>query len=110
MTAIHETTYPRIHSDMSGKELEERYTQTPDDLAFMQRATKSMVTSVASRRFKSTFAPVPRERAPWPPSDAHRRTHLAQGGSTLGSAPDQGLGQRSAVTVGAGRAPQAGLW
>jgi hypothetical protein len=39
MTAIHETAYPRIRSQLSDKELETLYTPTPDDLTFVQQAT-----------------------------------------------------------------------
>jgi TnpA family transposase len=45
MTAIHETAYPRIRSTLSDKELEEIYTPTPDDLAFIHRVTKSTVAT-----------------------------------------------------------------
>jgi hypothetical protein len=45
MTAIHETAYPRIRSNLSDKELEEVYTPTPDELAFIQRSTKSTVAA-----------------------------------------------------------------
>jgi TnpA family transposase len=45
MTAIHETAYPRIRSQLSDKDLESRYTPTPDDLAFVQQATKSSVAA-----------------------------------------------------------------
>lgn len=43
MTAIHETAYPRLRSTLSDKELEEIYTPTPDDLAFLHRVTKPTV-------------------------------------------------------------------
>jgi hypothetical protein len=45
MTAIHETAYPRIRSQLSDKELETLYTPTPDDLTFVQQATKSSVAA-----------------------------------------------------------------
>jgi len=41
MTAIHETAYPRIRSNLSDAELQELYTPTPSDLAFARRVTKS---------------------------------------------------------------------
>jgi hypothetical protein len=44
MTAIHETAYPRIRSNLTDKELRELYTPTTDDLAFIHDATKSVVT------------------------------------------------------------------
>jgi TnpA family transposase len=45
MTAIHETAYPRIRSNLSDQELEELYTPTADDLAFIHRATQSPVAA-----------------------------------------------------------------
>ena len=48
MTAIHETAYPRIRSNLSDKELEEIYTPTPDDLTFVHRITKSPVAAFGS--------------------------------------------------------------
>ena len=45
MTAIHETAYPRIRSNLSDKELEELYTPTSDDLAFIERTTKSTIAA-----------------------------------------------------------------
>jgi hypothetical protein len=41
MTAIHETAYPRIRSNLSEQELHALYTPTPDDLAFVHRTMKS---------------------------------------------------------------------
>ena len=40
MTAIHETAYPRIRSNLSDKELEELYTPSADDLAFIDRVNE----------------------------------------------------------------------
>lgn len=48
MTALHETAYPRIRSNLSDKELEEIYTPTSDDLVFVQRITKSPVAAFGS--------------------------------------------------------------
>ena len=45
MTAIHETAYPRIRSNLSEPELHTLYTPTPDDLAFIQRTMKSTVAA-----------------------------------------------------------------
>ena len=70
MTAIHETAYPRIRSNLSDKELEALYTPTSDDLAFIHRSTKSPVAAFGclSRKpedvnildfFLSRFHPVP---------------------------------------------------
>ncbi len=58
--------------------------------------------STALTLLSSVLAPPAGSRAPGAP--------LARGGSTLRSAPDQGLGQRSAATAGAGHAPQDGVW
>lgn len=46
MTAIHETAYPRIRSNLSDPELQELYTPTVDDVAFVRRMTKSSVTEL----------------------------------------------------------------
>jgi hypothetical protein len=45
MTAIHETAYPRIRSNLSEKDLDELYTPTPDDVAFIARSTQSSVAT-----------------------------------------------------------------
>lgn len=45
MTAVHETAYPRIRSDLSDKELTELYSPTPEELAFVERSTKSTVAA-----------------------------------------------------------------
>jgi TnpA family transposase len=55
MTAIHETAYPRIRSNLSDKELEEVYTPTPDDLAFIHRSTKSTVAAFGGVVLLKTF-------------------------------------------------------
>ena len=46
MTAIHETAYPRIRSNLTDKELQELYTPTADDLVFIRDATKSAVAAL----------------------------------------------------------------
>ena len=45
MTAIHETAYPRIRSNLSDKELNQLYTPTADDWAFIHSATQSAVAA-----------------------------------------------------------------
>ena len=40
MTAIHETAYPRIRSNVMGKELDELYTPTQEQLEFADRNTR----------------------------------------------------------------------
>ena len=55
MTAIHETAYPRIRSNLSAKELEALYTPTPDDLAFIHRSTKSPVAAFGGVVLLKTF-------------------------------------------------------
>jgi TnpA family transposase len=55
MTAIHETAYPRIRSNLSDKELEEIYTPTPNDLVFIHRSTKSTVAAFGGVVLLKTF-------------------------------------------------------
>ena len=55
MTAIHETAYPRIRSNLSEKELEELYTPTQDDLAFIEGSTKSTVAAFGGMILLKTF-------------------------------------------------------
>jgi hypothetical protein len=55
MTAIHETAYPRIRSNLSDHELQELYTPTPSDLAFARRATKSTGTELGLIVLLKTF-------------------------------------------------------
>jgi Domain of unknown function (DUF4158) len=55
MTAIHATAYPRIRSNLSDQVLEELYTPTPDDLAFLHRATQSPVTAFGGVVLLKTF-------------------------------------------------------
>jgi hypothetical protein len=55
MTAIHETAYPRIRSNLSDHELETLYTPTPDDLVFLHRTTKSTVAVFGGLVLLKTF-------------------------------------------------------
>lgn len=55
MTAIHETAYPRMRSNLSDKELHELYTPTPDDLAFLHHTTKSSVAAFGGVVLLKTF-------------------------------------------------------
>jgi hypothetical protein len=55
MTAIHETAYPRIRSNLTEKDLRELYTPTADDLAFIQAATRSAVTALGLALLLKTF-------------------------------------------------------
>jgi hypothetical protein len=55
MTAIHETAYPRIRSNLSDQELKELYTPTPDDLVFIERSTKSMIAAFGAMVLLKTF-------------------------------------------------------
>ena len=55
MTAIHETAYPRIRSHLSDKELEELYTPSADDLAFIDGSTKSTVAAFGGVVLLKTF-------------------------------------------------------
>ena len=55
MTAIHETAYPRIRSNLTEKELRELYTPTADEVAFLQRSTKSTVAEFGALVLLKTF-------------------------------------------------------
>ncbi len=55
MTAIHETAYPRMRSNLSDQELEELYPPSPDDLAFIHRATQSPVAAFGGVVLLKTF-------------------------------------------------------
>jgi hypothetical protein len=55
MTAIHETAYPRMRSNLSEKALEELYTPTQDDVAFIEGATKSTVAAFGGMILLKTF-------------------------------------------------------
>jgi hypothetical protein len=55
MTAIHETAYPRIRSNLTDKELQELYTPTADDLVFIRDATKSAVAALGLAILLKTF-------------------------------------------------------
>lgn len=55
MTAIHETAYPRIRSNLSDQELEALYTPSPDDLTFIHRATPSPVAAFGGVSLLKTF-------------------------------------------------------
>jgi hypothetical protein len=55
MTAIHETAYPRIRSNLSDKELVELYTPTSEDLSFINHATKSPVAAFGALVLLKTF-------------------------------------------------------
>ena len=55
MTAIHETAYPRIRSNLSEQELQTLYTPTPDDLAFIERTMKSTVAAFGGVVLLKTF-------------------------------------------------------
>jgi hypothetical protein len=55
MTAIHETAYPRIRSNLTDKALRELYTPTADDLACIRDATKSAATALGLAILLKTF-------------------------------------------------------
>jgi hypothetical protein len=55
MTAIHETAYPRTRSNLSDQELEALYPPSPDDLAFIHRATQSPVAAFGGVILLKTF-------------------------------------------------------
>jgi hypothetical protein len=55
MTAVHETAYPRMRSSLTDTELQELYTPTLDDLAFIERVTKSTVAAFGGLLLLKTF-------------------------------------------------------
>jgi Domain of unknown function (DUF4158) len=55
MTAIHETAYPRLRSNLTDKELRELYTPTPEEMAFVQQVTSSPVTALGVVVLLKTF-------------------------------------------------------
>jgi len=55
MTAIHETAYPRIRSNLGDQELQELYTPTVDDAVFVRRMTKTAVTELGLVLLLKTF-------------------------------------------------------
>jgi TnpA family transposase len=55
MTAIHETAYPRVRSNLTEQELRDLYTPTPDDTAFVARATQSPVAALGCMVLVKTF-------------------------------------------------------
>ena len=40
MTQLHETAYPRLKADPSAQDLDEIYTLTPDEIAFIDKTVK----------------------------------------------------------------------
>src|SRR5262249_15848669 len=55
MTAIHETAYPRLRSNLTEKELRELYTPTLEEMVFVQRVTSSPVTALGVAVLLKTF-------------------------------------------------------
>src|SRR5215813_9186936 len=55
MTAIHETAYPRVRSNLTEQELRDLYTPTADDAAFVARATQSTVAAFGCMVLVKTF-------------------------------------------------------
>jgi TnpA family transposase len=55
MTAIHETAYPRIRSNLSDKELSELYTPTQEDLVFINQKTESTVAAFGALVLLKSF-------------------------------------------------------
>lgn len=55
MTAIHETAYPRVRSNLGDQELQELYTPTVDDVVFVRRVTKTAVTELGLVLLLKTF-------------------------------------------------------
>ena len=55
MTAIHETAYPRLRSNLTDKELRELYTPTLEEMVFVQQATSAPVTALGVAVLLKTF-------------------------------------------------------
>jgi hypothetical protein len=55
MTALYETAYPRLRSNLTDKELRELYTPTPEEMAFVQQVTSSPVTALGVVILLKTF-------------------------------------------------------
>ncbi len=55
MTAIHETAYPRVRSNLTEQELRDLYTPTADDAAFVARTTHSPVAVFGCMMLVKTF-------------------------------------------------------
>lgn len=55
MTAIHETAYPRIRSNVTGKELDELYTPTQEQLQFADSNTRGSIQKLGLLVFLKVF-------------------------------------------------------
>jgi len=52
LVSIQETAYPRLKSNYSKKELDDIYTTTPSELAWMIQSAKGSVSKVGQYRMK----------------------------------------------------------
>ncbi len=55
MTQLHETAYPRLKAEPTAQDLEEVYTLTPDEVAFIDRATKRPTARTAAFLYLKLF-------------------------------------------------------
>ena len=55
MTQLHETAYPRLKAEPTAQDLEEVYTLTPEEVAFIDRATKRPTARTAAFLYLKLF-------------------------------------------------------
>lgn len=55
MTQLHETAYPRLKAEPTAQDLEEVYTLTPDEVAFIDRTTKRPTARTAAFLYLKLF-------------------------------------------------------
>lgn len=55
MTQLHETAYPRLKDDPSAQDLNEIYTLTPDEIAFIDKTVKRPITRVVAFLYLKLF-------------------------------------------------------
>lgn len=55
MPAIHETAYPRIKPNLTAKELDEVYTPTKEEIAFVKKSTKQVTSALGLLIMLKTF-------------------------------------------------------
>ncbi len=55
MTQLHETAYPRLKADPSAQDLDEIYTLTPDEIAFIDKTVKRPIARSAAFIYLKLF-------------------------------------------------------
>src|SRR5262245_13383207 len=55
MTALHETAYPRLRSNLTAQALRELYTPTPEEMVCVQQVTSAPVTALGVAVLRKTF-------------------------------------------------------